>query len=52
MGTEERTTKSGANRGKMTSNHFWTDAIEQNQTAAINEVYNGIEKAVINLINK
>jgi len=51
-GTVNRMTKDGKNRGAITENHFWTDAIEQNQTAAINEVYNGIEKAVINLINK
>jgi len=52
LGTQERTTKSGANRGKVEGNSFWKDAIESNETAAIDKVYSGIERAITNLINK
>jgi len=52
MGTEERTTKSGANRGKMTANHFWTDAIKSNETTAIDKVYEGIERGVTRILNR
>jgi len=52
MGTQVRTTKSGANRGKVEGNSFWKDAIELNETAAIEKVYSGIERAITNIINK
>jgi hypothetical protein len=52
MGTENRTTKSGANRGKVTANNFWTDAIRSNETNAIAKVYEGIERGVTRILNR
>ena len=49
-GTGNRTTKNGANRGKMPANHFWTDAINTNQNAAISKVYEGIERGVTRIL--
>ena len=46
MGTAQRKTKSGANRGRMPANHFWTDAINANKEKALNEITNAIEKAI------
>ena len=45
-GTVRRSTRSGANRGVMPANHFWTDAITNNENAAISKVYDGIDRAV------
>ena len=52
LGTEERTTKSGANRGKVTANNFWSDAIRSNESAAISKVYEGIERGVTRILNR
>lgn len=49
-GTVERFTKQGYARGKMTANHFWTDAISANENSAIEKVYDGISRAIQNLI--
>ena len=49
-GTVNRTTKSGRNRGVMPANHFWTDAITNNEGAAISKVYDGIERAVTKIL--
>lgn len=46
MGTVQRKTKSGANRGRMPANHFWTDAINNNKDKALSEITNAIEKAI------
>ena len=51
-GTIERTNSKGQNRGKIIGNKFWDDAIEQNQSTAIERVYSGIERAIINIMNK
>jgi len=51
-GTDYRFTKKGKYRGKIIANNFWTDAIKQNEDAAIDKVYSGIERAIQNLINK
>ena len=51
-GTTERYTAKGSFRGKVIGNSFWVDAIHQNETAAIDKVYSGIERAVQNIINK
>ena len=51
-GTVERTNSKGQNRGKVIGNKFWDDAIEQNQSTAIERVYSGIERAIINIMNK
>ena len=51
-GTDERYNKKGQYRGKVIGNHFWTEAIETNQTSAIEKIYSGIERGIINLINK
>ena len=45
-GTVRRTTRSGRNRGVMPANHFWSDAITNNENAAISKVYDGIDRAV------
>lgn len=49
-GTVNRTTRSGANRGVMPANHFWTDAITNNEGAAIAKVYDGIDRAVTRIL--
>jgi len=52
MGTEERTTSKGYNRGKVTANNFWTDAIHSNESTAIDKVYEGIERGVTRILNR
>jgi len=52
MGTEERFNKKGQYRGKVIGNHFWTDAISQKQTQAIERIYSGIERGIINILSK
>lgn len=49
-GTANRTTRSGANRGRMTANNFWTDAINNNQSTAVSKVYEGIERGINRII--
>ena len=49
-GTVERTTNSGANRGKIIGNRFFDDAIADNENTAINKVYSGIERYLNNTI--
>jgi len=46
LGTQERTTSKGYNRGKVTGNSFWTDAINSNENTALNKVYEGIENGI------
>jgi hypothetical protein len=50
MGTVNRTTRNGANRGRMIANNFWTDAINTNQNTAISKVYEGIERGIQRII--
>ncbi len=51
-GTEERYTKEGYYRGKVTGNNFWHDAVDSNQNEAMDKLYDGIEKAITKLMNK
>jgi len=51
-GTEERYNKKGQYRGKVIGNHFWVDAILQNQNEAIDKIYSGIERGIMNLMTK
>lgn len=45
-GTKERFTKTGASRGKMPANRFWSDTNNQDYPKAISKVFEGIEKVV------
>lgn len=45
-GTKVRRTKSGANRGVMPANHFWTDTKTSEEGKAIDALYQGVQKAV------
>ena len=51
-GTTIRTTNKGANRGSVIGNNFWSDAIEANQSEAINTVYIGIQRGIEKMINR
>ena len=51
-GTIERTNSKEQNRGKIIGNNFWSDAIQNNESTAIERVYSGIERAIINIMNK
>ena len=51
-GTVERKNSKGQNRGKIIGNNFWSDAIQNNESTAIERVYSGIERAIINIMNK
>lgn len=51
-GTDIRTTKKGYNRGKVIGNRFWTDAITNNQSKAIDRLYTSIDRAIEKLIMK
>lgn len=45
-GTKRRYTKSGAYRGIMPSNRFWTDTEKTEEARALQAVYEGTQKAV------
>lgn len=45
-GTKKRLTKSGANRGVMPANHFWTDTESVDYPKAVDKIFAGVEKAV------
>ena len=51
-GTKKRQTKSGANRGVMPANYFWTDTENIDRPKAVNEIFAGVEKAVKQINNK
>jgi hypothetical protein len=51
-GTQMRSTKSGANRGKVTGNYFWTKAVESKKEEAQRELMNSIEKTIQTIINR
>ena len=52
LGTEERTTNKGKNRGKMSGNNFWTDAIKSSQNQAMDKVYDGIERGITRILKR
>ena len=45
-GTKRRYTKSGAYRGIMPGNRFWTDTEKTEEARALQAVYEGTQKAV------
>lgn len=51
-GTKRRYTKSGAHRGIMPANRFWTDAKESEEGKAVQAVYNGVKKCVERINNR
>lgn len=51
-GTKERFTKSGAKRGKMPANYFWSDTNNQDYPKAISRLFEGIEKAIQRINDK
>lgn len=51
-GTKKRQTKSGANRGIMPANHFWTDTENIDRPKAVNAIFAGVEKVVKQINNK
>lgn len=46
LGTRRRRTKSGANRGIMRANYFWSDARRSEENAAMQAILHGIETAI------
>lgn len=48
-GSGTRQTKSGANRGAMTGNRFWRDAIESESDAAVDVLMKSISGALVKL---
>lgn len=52
LGTKERKTKKGYDRGQITGNKFWTDAINSNKSNAINTVYEGISNGIKKIIER
>jgi hypothetical protein len=45
-GTKERFNKAGASRGIMPANRFWEDTRSQDEKKAMNELYQGVQRAV------
>lgn len=45
-GTKKRLTKSGANRGIMPANYFWSDTESVDYPKAVDKIFAGVEKAV------
>lgn len=46
LGTSERRTKTGANRGRMPANYFWTRTKQVDSRSAANEVVVGLNQAI------
>lgn len=51
-GTKVRHTKSGANRGMVTGNYFWTRAVNETKDKAQEELMDSIKKTIENIINR
>ena len=51
-GTQERYTKSGAKRGKVTANYFWTNAVEKTGDKAMSELVDSITKSINKIIDR
>ena len=51
-GTKVRVTKSGANRGKVTGNYFWTKAVETQSKKAQDALMESVEKTIEKIMNR
>lgn len=51
-GTAVRYTKSGARRGQVHGNYFWTKAVEGKSGRAEQEMYDSIEKTITMILNR
>lgn len=51
-GTAVRYTKSGARRGQVHGNYFWTKAVEGKSGKAMQELYDSIEKSIKMIQNR
>lgn len=51
-GTAVRYTKSGAKRGQVHGNYFWTKAVEGKSGKAQQEMYDSIEKSINTILNR
>ena len=51
-GTKVRKTKSGANRGIMPANYFWSDTKVSEESKAMNALYQGVQRAVQRINNR
>lgn len=51
-GTKVRHTKTGANRGSVTGNLFWTKAVNETKDKAQQELMESIQKTIENIINR
>ena len=51
-GTAVRQTKSGANRGMVVGNYFWTRAVESKMDYAQRELMDSVKKTIENIINR
>lgn len=51
-GTAVRYTKSGAKRGQVHGNYFWTKAVERKSGKAQQEMYDSIEKSINTILNR
>ena len=51
-GTKIRRTKSGANRGIMPANNFWSDTKVSEESRAMSALYQGVQRAVQRINNR
>lgn len=51
-GTKVRHTKTGANRGSVTGNLFWTKAVNETKDKAQQELMESVQKTIENIINR
>ena len=51
-GTVVRHTKKGANRGKVTGNMFWTNAVERKSGKAQEELMESVRKSIENIMKR
>ena len=51
-GTQVRTTRKGANRGKVTGNLFWTKAVDAKSYQAQEELMDSVQKSMQNIIKR
>lgn len=52
LGTTLRQNRKSAARGIMTGNFFWSDTVENDDTKALDKVYQGIERMVERIKNR
>lgn len=51
-GTQVRSTRSGANRGRVTGNYFWTKAVQDKGGKAQETLMESIKKTIENIMNR